>query len=921
MMKTMKYIPFIVAVWALIATTACTTDDMGTSKGYLKDGNVVTVMGRITRFKDYEVNNRAAKQGDEGKITSMALAIFPVTETNGVASLDGDCVYYNYSADGSELLFTIDRSSDETNFELDKRYVMYVFANIPGMASFGVGSSLEEMLKVTTNIESLDIPTNGFPMVGSLGDTFSTTFEKDNQTFVLSPTENGELVAPKVNGQSQNLLTIPMKAMYAKMNFIITVRPDQTVEGNYSPEFTLTDYKVCDVPVSVDCNNATNETNVNESLDGLSITGNLSASGANTIKFSFYLPEQLLEPDTSSDNYGYPFGKGSELREEDKVYRQRYKSKLLGDGQKAAHIVISGRYRDHQNHYYDVDYTIYLGKDNYGDFNIERNCEYNNYITIRGILTSADASNNGNAISIDHRVNVERTQPAIISLRREVLLDSHFEVRPLRVRSTGIDSDNINAVMVEVLEPNLTKWVRIERSFGDGTADGSPTNDKGKSIYINEDEDEDANDASYGKRRYFTYNLVNGLDTDGTTPDSSGNSLVNSTQVIVPLGGGGDCVWIYVDECLETGDEVRSGAVKVTYGNGTTIDNFVATTNQAYPPVEYTISQRKLFQVTYDNRTYNIEYQEEYLHNFDADEDYGQTEYEGMMWGLNGIQLSYDHQAISFNDGLSDWLTSGVRPYYDFYISKYDATDATSSGGTLHSYEGYDFCKEIIQVVNGEGKHDTDSDNNIDVLQLNEQPRSAIEYCYNKNKRNANGQVVWLNSDETTYNQSQLNWYLPAIDEMEDIIVSEYGNSGMKTYSRFLDFQNKYYWSSQPAFIKNFAYYQGIINSRDKWGAMYIDNVNNARATKVNYSADNGFDYARSGINLIKDDAGNDVYYKAWHYVLGGIFGTNTYDPEDGTVTIDDRITITLQEISTQAQPGYKARNSMARVRCVRKLQ
>ncbi len=891
MMKTMKYIPFIVAVWALIATTACTTDDMGTSKGYLKDGNVVTVMGRITRFKDYEVNNRAAKQGDEGKITSMALAIFPVTETNGVASLDGDCVYYNYSADGSELLFTIDRSSDETNFELDKRYVMYVFANIPGMASFGVGSSLEEMLKVTTNIESLDIPTNGFPMVGSLGDTFSTTFEKDNQTFVLSPTENGELVAPKVNGQSQNLLTIPMKAMYAKMNFIITVRPDQTVEGNYSPEFTLTDYKVCDVPVSVDCNNATNETNVNESLDGLSITGNLSASGANTIKFSFYLPEQLLQPETTSAGYQYPFGKGSELREEDKVYRQRYKSKLLGDGQKAAHIVISGRYRDHQNHYYNVDYTIYLGKDNYGDFNIERNCEYNNYITIRGILTSADASNNEDAISIDHRVNVERTQPAIISLRREVLLDSHFEVRPLRIRSTDIDSD-INAVMVEVLEPNSTDWVRIERSFGDGTA-------KGESIYI----DENPNDASYGKRRYFTYNLVNGLATDGTTQDTSGSSLVNSTKVIVPLEGGGDCVWIYVDECLETGDEVRSGAVKVTYGNGTTIDNFVATTNQAYPPVEYTISQRKLFQVTYDNRTYNIEYQEEYLHNFDADADYGQTEYEGMTWGLPGLQLSYDYPAISFGNAIQDAFTSGEKANYDFYVNKHDG----DASGTKRNRVGYDFTSEIIHEVNGQSGNDKDDSNNIDVLALNQQPKSAVEYCYNKNKRNANGQVVWQNSDET-YNQSQFNWYLPAIDEMEDIMMSKYDNNTLDTYARFLDFQNKFYWSSQPAYIRNYAFYHGFLTG-DSEGAYYTDDVDYARATRVNYVDDN-YDYAKSGVK-------DNTYYSGWyHYEY--LLWENDGMVYDGTFN-HGNLKPTLGPV--QREEGNKARNSMARVRCVRKLQ
>ena len=53
---------------------------------------------------------------------------------------------------------------------------------------------------------------------------------------------------------------------------------------------------------------------------------------------------------------------------------------ICGNDQKAVNIVISGRYRDHQNHSWDVDYTIYLGEDNYGDFNIKRNSEYNKRI-------------------------------------------------------------------------------------------------------------------------------------------------------------------------------------------------------------------------------------------------------------------------------------------------------------------------------------------------------------------------------------------------------------------------------------------------------------------------------------------------------------------------------------------------------------
>ena len=896
----MRYLHNIIAILALISTVSCAVDDIDTPKMSSKDA--VTVMGRITRFRDHDVTTRGVKNQDEAKLTSMAMALFKVNAAGD--GLDGGCVFYQYADDQAELLFTIERGS---NYEYDTRYAMYIFTNMPGMGDFGVGDTLEQMMAAFYDVKNIDIPTNGFPMMGSLGDTFSTKFDKDGKVFILSPRVNGELTTPKVDGVTQTLLTIPMKAMYAKVNFTIEVRPDQTIDGNYSPQFTLEGYTVNNVPSNVDFKNSTNsDDEVLTDSFSPAITGNTVASGANKINFSFYLPERMLEPTTKPANYDYPFKKDGKIRGEDSIYMQRYKPMLVGD-KKATNVVISGSFRDHQNHYWDIDYTIYLGEDNYGDFNVKRNSEYNNVITIRGIQTSSDMSDEQDAISIDHRVNVERTQPAIISLRREVLLDSHFEVRPLRVRQSDVTESSIDAVKVEVVNPTTTNWMRLERSFGDGTAEGSPNNASGKCIYINENPD----DAAYGKRRYFTYNLVN-----GATPGTYDHSLVNSTSVILPLSEATECCWIYVDECTEVGDAVRSGVIKVSYGSydGTT---FTPANNANYPDVQYVINQRKLFQVT-GERTYNIEYSEEYLYNFDADDDFGQTEYEGMEWGLNGIQLSYDHRSISFSDGLKEWLTANARPYYDFYIGKYDKTDAENSSGTLHNYDGYDFCNEIIQEVNGATGNDTDATNNIDVLQLNEQPKSAIEYCYNKNKRNSEGQVVWQNTDGT-YDQSQLNWYLPAIDQMEDIIISKYGDgtSSLNTYARFIDFQGKYYWSCQPAFIRNFAYYGGIVNSRDQWGAMYIDNTTHARATKVLYIGNNQYDYVRSGIANLKDEDNNDIYYNAWYYAWGGVLGSSHYTPENGTVTIDGRVTITLQEV--EGQPGYRPRTSQARIRCVRK--
>ena len=921
----MRTLRNIFAIIALLSAASCAVDNVDAPSHGVNSSDVVTVLGRMTRFDDKDVTTRGVKDENEAKLTSMAVAIFPVKK-DGTA-LDGNCVYWQYTDNQAELLFEINRSV--SGFAQNARYAMYVFCNMPELEDFGIGTTLETMLTTAQKVSGINIPEKGFPMMGSLGDTFSTAFDRDNQELILSPTKNNELLAPTVDGDTQTLLTIPMKAMFAKVNFSIEVRPDQTIEGHYSPQFELKGYKVKNVPSEVDFSKGTNsDSEVLSSDCTLGVSGNNVASGANKINFTFYLPERLLTADKSLDSVLPANLKKKDVdyydesvdsnkngyRDEDEVYHQRFKFKMLGDNQKATNIVLSGQFRDHQNHYWDVDYTIYLGENNSTDFNIKRNSEYNNYVTIRGIQSSDDMSDNPNGIAIDHRVNVERTQPAIISLRREVLLDSHFEVRPLRIRKSDVANipKDITHVKVEVVNPATTNWMRLERSFGDGTPENSHTvqvNGATTSIYI----DSDANSPSYGKRKFFTFDLITGNRT-ATLGDVA--PLTDSTSVVVPLSTSDECVWIYVDECTEVGDEVRAGIVKVTYGSYDGKD-FKPANNATYPDVNYVINQRKLFQVKYDdpstttdeNRNYHIEFEEEYLHNFDADDNYGQTEYEGMQWGLPGIQLSYDNDALYFDSsgGLVDgfftliinWIkrNAGVNPQYDFYIPKHDTS--VSSQAKKRDFRGYVFSSEIIQVVNGQGNHDTDDSNNIDVLQLDEKPDSAIEYCYNKNKRNRNGQVAW------TGNSDNLNWYLPAIDEIEDIVMSKYGeNNTQYTYARFIEFQSQYYWSSQPSYIRNHAYYN--IWGAVKRGKYYIDDDSHARSTSVSYNVNTQkFDYVLSGTTS--------------DYNGIGIGGYNPLDPDVTPYTSGTFDGVVLGTIVRE--PGNQPRTEKNRIRCVRKSQ
>ena len=112
-------------------------------------------------------------------------------------------------------------------------------------------------------------------------------------------------------------------------------------------------------------------------------------------------------------------------------------------------------------------------------------------------------------------------------------------------------------------------------------------------------------------------------------------------------------------------------------------------------------------------------------------------------------------------------------------------------------------------------------------LATNETPQSAIEYCLNKNKRTATGEIDF----------DHLTWFMPSIDQIEEITKGG--------YSDFEVFQNKLYWSSQPAYKKyDFAFsgtYQIIFTcTYGEEGIFFNDHPSRARATKV----DGGNNYA-----------------------------------------------------------------------------
>ena len=213
---------------ALLAT-ACTItpiDDVAINANGSK--NQLQVVGRVTQYTDCDVATRSKKEGDEPKITSMGLALFPIE--NGVV---GDCLYYDFK-EGSSIVFIVDRHDEVFENYDDKKFVMYIFANMkdaegfPITAEDGKGKSLEYFTNcaAVASADVENVPANGFPMMGSLGAKNTTNaIDGDTRELILKPTSGSNNVdgLPMVDGTPTDNLEIPLKAMYAKFSF--TIRP------------------------------------------------------------------------------------------------------------------------------------------------------------------------------------------------------------------------------------------------------------------------------------------------------------------------------------------------------------------------------------------------------------------------------------------------------------------------------------------------------------------------------------------------------------------------------------------------------------------------------------------------------------------------------------------------------------------------
>ena len=927
----MKRYLHIFTLGILVALTSCVQEDITVGNGsyYPSSNSGIQVIGASEDFDVKQVGTRANDNGvSDSFISEMTMLIFKA---------DGNMLTA-YNANQEELKsshINIRRSNPTFLIETSKyegtgilasmeagmtiKYydntaddigacTIYIVAN----AYHLIGERLEAGQITTiaalnealleTNAK-LNMPYNeqtgeyiGLPMIGCARDV-----ETGNvATFDLAYHE----------GESNNnaVATIPLKKLYSKVCFSIQVNSKQLVTGQ-TPEFKLDDVEVFNIPAMVrmshedgDYINNIGENYLYRYVDDTQKTSfsfkqnNMMPSDVlcrhsssedtdDVVKFHFYMPEHKVTPYETEDTYDYP----DNLPEDN---RQYFKPKLIKDTNNngitesdkiATFVRIHGSYTDHNGNIHDIAYDIYLGQDNTDDFEVMRNQQLDNKLIITGITNHKDAyDGNDNTISIDHRVSMTN-KGYNLSMEREAILDAHFEVRPL-----DIELQPGSTMIIEIPDTNDKTWIAME---SDASADTS-----GKYV---------SNAHLKGVRKYFTTDLVTELNTANSGVITIKNET-NQKEI--------HRIWFYVDENPNVYDKLldQEKISSSPNGNGDyKVNDNVNETDKRYrvakvnfyfakegepdmttPTTTINFQQWNLWRVwnSTGTRYYDIEHEEEYLNNYASDMQYGQT-HNGMKWGLEGLQLSDTDKAFyvqSYTNwgAITRWFSTKAEPYkYDFYISAEESNvvdyedldnDDNTTEKIYHPYNGLGFTKKIVAKAIATTNPSTSAPYIDKFRMLNEDAESAIEYCYLKNKRNPETNEIDV-----------IKWYLPSVDEIEDITTGAYDEFDKV-------FQNNLYWASQPAYIQkawNGTFWL-LITLRYS-GYLYVDNVNYARSTKVVF---NGMTYVPASSEMSNTNISVNLGDLGWGD------GTATESTNDNVPVYGD---------------GYKARTESCRIRAV----
>ena len=704
-----KYLFLPLVAIAALSMTGCTKGEYTAPGGTVNEsGFRLSVVTKNMSREEVVTRASDPKTEAEREIKELHVFLFGPDGKYLQARQDGGGhSYQGYQSVKGTSTLRIDNEGFADN-AYASRATVYVVANVePGTFGNLTEEGYPERIPDETAFEAfhyepisyktlLERPASGMPMVG-----------KSNKTVDLT--------------QAKGEVVIEMKALMARIDFSFKVSSSSGEIGKL-PSLNLTDYKVSNMATSVPLIAPDSESSLDRDGDGIAEkvteregvmdpTSGIIYNQSGEATLSFYVFENLRKPGYEGA-YPYPDSIASDAYQ---CYKPLLAVRKDGDTIPATRLVIGGIYTDADDLTYTATCTIYLGSDPVSDFNVRRNHQYRNRVTISGITRTDDHS--GNSVTFDARINVETTNPYYISLLRHKNLDAHFNITPMDIYL--YDTERNPSMDIEVKDPEKNDWVRIERVpasvMASGNAEDYQISHPGQAYA-----------AGTGKRRFFTTDLL-------TDPDQ----LADNTRYDDVLDR--DRIYIYADENIST--KSRKADLVLTYKeNGQPVGE----------PHTVTLEQHGLLKVSVENagiHQYYIyaEAYEEYLDYYDPLSSWTTDQvYDGLSWGPSDMG--------NINTGLGGFLP------------RRDAIEGFFNGR-----------KNTIAILMEQGIYgqndgflgDGSPTQPLQAMVLDVKPSTAAEYCYRKNKTDGDGMISYDN----------MRWYLPTIRELENTLTTYYAST------------------------------------------------------------------------------------------------------------------------------------------------
>lgn len=759
----------IAFLFLIIVFSACREEELFDSS-VVSTGNITTLSFFGDPMDMLKVTTRASdiKDENEKKINQLYIFFFG---SDGEYLKGGYLSGYRdapdeggYYAPGQGVtLLKIDNQAF-ANKDLASKATVYAVANVDpvifGRDRDGDGrpdgitklSDLKNLVYAPESV-SLGLPSGGMPMVGS-------------KVIDLTKTETS----------SDDERRIDLTALMARID--VDIQLDSEVEENNLPALTLVEWTAKNISTKVLFSTpaVNTETGVDWE-DGWtkSITTSMQRTIFNKngqIAFTFYMYENMQNAEWKVDEgekWADPSLAGEKGLYPDSIkdyQKQRYKPYLANKN--AAAVELHGFYTTYNGAIYEVRYTLYLGANHTDNFQVKRNHQYKNNITIKG-LTSQNIETG--EYTLDARVNIEEDDNEFyIAMLRERNHDAHFCVTPMDVymfADKATKNPTMEVILGEVPDGSETPvtvpdWIRMEKIKASDMEKGTVT-ESGFTAY-----DEGANTGTHlavgtawtagnGKRAFFTKGLV--------------TRTLSETGKRVTVDNSRDRIYFYIDENLSTTENRRATVTLIYKENGKEIKRRTVVLEQVH-----------LLSVNMRNGgTLYMEQYEEYLDHYDPLDEYSTDQvYTGLPWADKNSNL--DNYTIP-----------------RLYKERYNLLSGYEEPGQVFN-DGHPYTPFIVYLL-AQGR-----------MTLQDIPKSAFQYCYNRNKRNVDGSIstdygTWGIFTTNYYErENKSKWFLPGIRQMEDALT--------QYYTVFGEFQDNYYWSASAGERENGSSGQSSVRAR-----------------------------------------------------------------------------------------------------------